>query len=81
MTVRVVVQPDLTIEIQRPNPQGKNSRFINCKNLDSAMRIIRFLLKRDLERAERTRFVPQIEREAKQALKTLNERNPYNGQR
>ncbi len=77
MSIRVEVQPDLQIEIQRPGPSGGPSKFVCCKDLEAALRIMRFLLKRDLERAQRERFVPQVEREAKKAYKTLEAQSPY----
>jgi hypothetical protein len=80
VSIRIEVQSDLAIEIQRPDPRG-NSRFVYCQDLDGAMRIIRFLLKRDLEKAQRQRFVPQSVKEAKQAYKTLEQRSPYNGKK
>ncbi len=79
MAIRIEVQPDGQIEIQRPRPITGKSRFVTCVSMDAAMRIIRFMLKRDLERARLERFVSQQELEAKKALKTLEQRNPYNG--
>lgn len=76
MSVRAEVQPDGSIEIQRPRPSGK-SHFIICKDLDGALRIIRFLLKRDLERACRSKFVPEAIKEAHKAFKQLSEESPY----
>lgn len=76
MSIRLQIMEDGEIEIQRPDPRG-NSRFVYSQDLAGAMRIIRFLLKRDLEKAQRQRFVPQSVKEAKQAYKTLEQRSPY----
>ena len=78
MAIRLEVQPDLSIEIQRPQPRG-NSHFIYCRDLVGAMRITRFLLKRDLALAERDKFVPQFMKDARQAFKQLSKESPYNG--
>ncbi|MBN2243847.1 MAG: hypothetical protein JW793_14270 [Acidobacteria bacterium] len=74
MTLRVEVRQDCRIEIMRP--RGNRSQFLHFPSLDSAMRVIRFFIKRDLERAEKERFVPQLHKEAKKAFKQLQERSP-----
>ncbi|MDM7994657.1 MAG: hypothetical protein QUT30_03115 [Acidobacteriota bacterium] len=75
MSFRVEVLEDGTIEIMRPN--GLHTKFSRHQNLDSAMIVVKFLTRRDIEKARRERFVPQIQKEAQKAFKTLSERNPY----
>lgn len=79
MTIRIEVQPDCTIEIMRP--MGDHSHFMHFPNLESAIHVIRFLLKKDLQQAWDERFVSQAEREARAAFKQLTERSPYRGQK
>jgi hypothetical protein len=77
MSIRIEIQPDGKIEIQRHHPAEKKSNFITCESLDGALRVIRFLIKRDLDRAERVKFMSQSVKEARQALKILSKRSPY----
>lgn len=78
MTLRISVTADLKIEIMRPRI-GLRSQFLAYPSADRALIVIEFLLKREIEKARGERFVPQIKKEARQAFKQLNERNPYNG--
>ncbi len=75
MAIRIEVQSDLQIEIQRPT--GHTSNFVYCQDLDGALRIIRFLIRRDLAKAEKEMFVPQCTKEANQAFRQLSKRSPY----
>lgn len=77
ITIRIEVQPDCRIEVMRSRRQG--SKFLHYTHLDSAMRVIRFFLKAELERAEKDRFIPQLHKEAAKAFKQIAERSPYNG--
>ena len=62
MTIRVDILEDLTIEIMRID-EGQ-PKFLIYKDLDTAIIIFRYLLKRDLEKAGSRRFVPRAEVEA-----------------
>ena len=75
--IRVEVQPDGRIEVMRSRSKGR--KFLHYSNLNSAMRVIRFFLKAELERAEKDRFIPQLHKEAAKAFKQIAERSPYNG--
>ena len=75
MTIRVEVQPDCQIEVMRP--RRNRSQFLSFPSLDSAMHVIRFFIKQDLQRAAKNRFVPQLQKEARKAFNQLQEKNPY----
>jgi hypothetical protein len=75
MTIRIEVQPDCGIEIMRP--RGKRSQFLNYPTLESAFIVIKFLLKRELERVRGERFVPAIEKETRREFQKLKEKSPY----
>ena len=67
MAIRIEVQPDGAIEIMRP--RGPEAGFVYCRDLEHAMVIIKYLMKRDLRAAKREKFVPDLDRECKQLLK------------
>lgn len=79
MAIRIEVQPDGRIEVMRSRRQG--SKFLHYANLESAMRVVRFFVKQELDQAARDRFVPQIQKEAQKAYQQLSERSPYNAQK
>ena len=68
MSIRVEVQPDERIEIMRPREDG-GTAFAYFRDLEDAIAIIRYLLRRDLKAAKRERFVPQLDRECKKLLR------------
>lgn len=75
MTIRIEVQPDSAIEIMRPN--ASKTQFYKFTNMETALIVIKFLIKRDIEKARGERFVPQIEKEAIKAFNQLKEKSPY----
>ena len=77
MPIRAEVLADGTIEVMRPRNGG--SHFMNFADIDRAMTVIRFLIKKDLAKAASQKFEPQLIKEARKAFKTMQERSPYNG--
>jgi hypothetical protein len=78
VAIRLDVLPDEVIEILRTRG-GRNPQRYYSSSLDSALSMIRFLLKQDLLKAKEERFTPKIIKEARIELKKLQERNPYRG--
>jgi hypothetical protein len=72
MTLRIEIQPDLSIEIMRP--RGDHSQFLSYSNLDSAMIVIKYFIRRDLAQASGERFTSQATMEARKAFKLLQEK-------
>jgi hypothetical protein len=72
MSLRIEVQPDLSIEIMRP--RGDHSQFLRYSSLNSAMIVIRYLMRRDMELASKERFIPRATIEARRAFKFLQEK-------
>ncbi len=66
MAIRVDVLPDCKIEVLRIT-ETRISQLV-FDDRAKAMRIIEYLLKRDLRQARKDRFVPQLDRECKRLL-------------
>jgi hypothetical protein len=64
MPIRIEIQPDGEIEIMRSWISDSTIKFLHFRNLDTAVSILRYLIKREIRRVERDRFIPQIEKEA-----------------
>lgn len=77
MPIRIEVREDLTIDIMRIC-DGVVSKHLNYKDLESALIIIRYLLRRDLAQAEKDRYIPFATREARKAFEELKNKSPYN---
>jgi len=71
VTLRIEVLEDSTIEIMRPRIRDGNIRFLRIDSLEAAMRIIRFLLKREMERAKKDGWVSRLDRECRKELAKL----------
>jgi hypothetical protein len=67
MTVRLEVRDDLSIEVMRPNANGK-STFLHYDDINSAIRIARYYLRKDLETAKQDLFVSEADRNAQREL-------------
>jgi hypothetical protein len=79
MPMRVEVLPDSKIEIMISRADRKPS-FLTYTDIERAISVVRFLIKKDIEKAERERFVPKIIKEARAEYnKLLDERNSQNG--
>lgn len=77
MTIRVEVMPDLTIEIMRPHSRIERNVFHRNLDLEMAMILIRYWLRRDLEAANKNRFVSQATKEARREFKQMEKRSPH----
>jgi hypothetical protein len=74
MAIRIEVTPDAKIEILRSPVNGGRPRFLTINGEERAMRIIRYLLERDIRAAKAERFVPEFEKECKQAQREIFQR-------
>ncbi len=72
MALRIEVQPDGTIELMRP--RNGHTQFLYYDRLESALIVIRYWIRRDLEAASKDRFVSQAKTEARKAFKQLMEK-------
>ncbi len=72
MTLRIEVLPDCQIEIMLPHVE--RSKFLRYPNLEKALIVIEYLIKRERERVRGERFVPQIKKEAQRAFLKLKEK-------
>lgn len=76
MAFRVDVNEEGVIGIMRPLPNGQVHNTEH-RGLETALLVIKKLLKEDLEEAEKERFVPQLIREARKAYQKLEEECPH----
>ncbi len=67
MAIRLEVLPDLRIELMRIT-DGKITT-IYFESMGKAVRVIQYLLKRDLRQAKKDRFVSELDSECKRELK------------
>jgi hypothetical protein len=79
MTVRIDPEPDGTLEINW-YVDGIRSAGVKEKDFDSAIRIMKMFVRRDLEIAKHEEFEPQIIREAREELRKLQEEGQYGTQ-
>jgi hypothetical protein len=75
MSLRVDILPEGTIEIMVHH--GERLKFLKYGSLESAMIVILFLIRRDLELSEKNKFVSQATIEARKAFQLLQEKSPY----
>jgi hypothetical protein len=80
MAFSVYILEDGGIEITRPI-EGKKTRFAVYGRIESALIVIKYLIRKDREEARGNQFVPQFVKEARLAFKQLSERSPYNGKK
>jgi hypothetical protein len=76
MPIRIEVREDGQIEVMRSWVSDPMSRFLHFKpeELNTLVKVILpYLIKREMRRQERNRFVPEFEKEAKKAYKQLSE--------
>jgi hypothetical protein len=76
MALRIEVLEDCQIEVMRPRGNREPKRFY-YKDQRRALLQIEFFLRRDVEKARRERFVPQLQKEARKLFSQLQEKNPY----
>jgi len=70
MAFRVDVREDSTIEIMRPVENGQN-HFLKFPTLESAMHVIKYFLRQDIERSKNDAFTPQLIKESRRAFREL----------
>lgn len=80
MTIRVDVLEDCRIEVMIPRGR-REPRRLYPDNEKKAVLLVEYFLRKDLAKARKETFVPQIQKEAKEAYKQLCERSPYHGER
>lgn len=78
MTIRIDVISGGKIEVMRP--KGNRSQFLYYNDPDEALIVIKYLLKRDIEKEKKERFVPSISKEARKAFQQLSKGSPYDKQ-
>ena len=71
MVIRIEVLENGKIELMRP---GSEMPFTEVQDLDEAMQIIRFMLKRDLKQAKEERYITETEKETIELLKEYKEK-------
>jgi hypothetical protein len=83
MSLRIEILEGGTIEIMRAYVRKERNfaHKIPPDRLGEAMFLIRHYLVEDLEAAEAGRFVSQLEKDAKKAYITLNQRSPFYGKK
>jgi hypothetical protein len=71
MSIRLEVQLDGSIEIMRSWINDPMTRFLtlDSKDEEKYMRIIGYLVRREIRRVQAERFVPQVVREGRSLLK------------
>lgn len=74
MAIRIEVTPDGNIEIMRTPVGGGPARFVEVEDEQKAYGIIRYLVRREIRAVRAERFVPEFEKECKQAQAELLER-------
>jgi hypothetical protein len=64
MALRIEVLPDGRIELMT-----QSAVFLEIETEEQAVRIIAYLIRREVRKARKTRFVSQLDKECKQLLK------------
>lgn len=75
MPIRIEGKPDGSVEVMRIH-EGVTS-FLNYDSQARALTVIEYFLKLEVQAAVAGRYVPQLEKEARKAFKTLEEKSPY----
>jgi hypothetical protein len=76
MPIRIEVREDGEIEVMRSWVNDPMTKFLRFKpdEFGTLVKVILpYLIKREMRRQERNRFVPEFEKEAKKAYKQLHE--------
>ena len=81
MSIRLEVLESGEIEVMRSWVNDPMTKFLRFDSADTAIRIVEYLIRREVRRVAAERFVPQVVKEGRQILKRELKARKGNGSR